>query len=169
MYRRHRDDILRYLLGWLRDHSTAEDLTSETFLRAIHAAPRLRDDTEELLPWLRTIARNLVRDHAKSAYRRREFSTAVLPEESGVARDPCQHVVAACEARLLLAAMRELNEDQRRCLVLRFNDDCTVQQTAKLMARDTGAVKALQYRAVRKLKEILATEAVADRHGQAAS
>lgn len=155
MFRKYQADILRYLLGWLRDRPVAEDLMSETFVRAIDGAARLRTDTVELLPWLRTIARNLLRDYAKSAYHRREVATFVLPEERLIEQDPCQKVVDTGDVRALQAAMQELSADQQRCLLLRFRYELSVQQTAALMERDIDAVKALQYRAIQKLKAIM--------------
>ena len=58
----------------------------------------------------------------------------------------------------LLACVDQLGDDQRECIVLRFLQGLSVAETAKVMNRNEGAVKALQHRAVRRLAQLLPTE-----------
>jgi RNA polymerase sigma-70 factor, ECF subfamily len=58
----------------------------------------------------------------------------------------------------LLQCVGQLGDDQRECIVLRFLQGLSVAETAKVMARNEGAVKALQHRAVRRLAALLPPE-----------
>ena len=58
----------------------------------------------------------------------------------------------------LLECVRQIGDDQRECIVLRFLQGLSVAETAKVMDRNEGAVKALQHRAVRRLAQLLPPE-----------
>jgi len=58
----------------------------------------------------------------------------------------------------LLKAVRSLRADQQECLALRFLQGMSVSETALIMGRNEGAIKALQYRAVRTLAKRLPKE-----------
>ena len=57
--------------------------------------------------------------------------------------------------RVLLEAVRQLNPEQQECIALRFLQGLSVAETAKVMGKNDGAIKALQYRAVRSLGRLL--------------
>ncbi len=59
---------------------------------------------------------------------------------------------------VLLDCVRKLGTDQRECIVLRFLQGLSVAETAAIMSRNEGAVKALQHRAVRRLAQLLPSE-----------
>lgn len=67
LFARYRDPVYRFLRRVLHDSQAAEDLTQETFLRALNG--RYRANGHERA-WIFQIARNLARDHARSAMRR---------------------------------------------------------------------------------------------------
>lgn len=156
IYRSHAGALYRYLLAQLRDHGTAEDLTNETFVRTLRSAHTLRESTEELRPWLFRIARNLLFDHVGSARNRREV-VVDRPDEDhrSWGPDPLSTVIQEAERTRLVASLNELSEDQRQCLMLRFLGDATIAETAAVMGRKTGAIRVLQYRAIRRLAEII--------------
>jgi RNA polymerase sigma-70 factor (ECF subfamily) len=54
--------------------------------------------------------------------------------------------------------VRLLGDDQRECIVLRFLQGLSVSETANIMGRNEGAIKALQHRAVRRLAQLLPAE-----------
>jgi RNA polymerase sigma-70 factor (ECF subfamily) len=59
----------------------------------------------------------------------------------------------------LVRAINGLNADQRECVVLRFLNELSVAETAEVMGKNGGAVKALQHRALKRLTALLADEA----------
>ena len=61
----------------------------------------------------------------------------------------------ALDHRVLLEAVTQLGAEQQECIVLRFLQGLSVSETALVMGKNDGAVKALQYRAVRSLSRLL--------------
>ena len=105
-----------------------------------------------------TIARNLIADHYKSGRYRLEMTTDDVAE-SGAARlveeGPESSVLEAMQNKVLLEAVKQLNAEQQECIVLRFLQGLSVAETALAMGKNEGAIKALQYRAVRTLGRLL--------------
>ena len=76
VYDRYVGQIYRYLYYRVGSHALAEDLTSETFLRALRRIDSFTYTGKDIGAWFTTIARNLVTDHVKSSRFRLEVSTA---------------------------------------------------------------------------------------------
>jgi len=76
IYDAYVDTIYRYLYYRVGSHAVAEDLTSETFLRALRRIDSFSWQGKDIGAWFVTIARNLVADHVKSSRFRLEVSTA---------------------------------------------------------------------------------------------
>ncbi|MEW2359740.1 ECF subfamily RNA polymerase sigma factor, BldN family [Spirillospora sp. NPDC029432] len=155
LYDHYVDLVYRYVYFRVGSHPLAEDLTSETFLRALRRMPSYNWQGKDFGAWLVTIARNLVADHFKSARYRLEVCTAELLEPARTQEGPEETVLTAMTNRTLLEAVRRLGSDQQECVVLRFLHGLSVAETALIMGRKSGAIKALQYRAVRSLARML--------------
>ncbi|MFI0352408.1 sigma-70 family RNA polymerase sigma factor [Actinomadura sp. 9N407] len=155
LYDHYVDLVYRYVYYRVGAHPLAEDLTSETFLRALRRMSTFSWQGKDFGAWLVTIARNLITDHFKSGRYRLEICTAELLEPGRTQEGPEQAVLTAMTNRTLLEAVRLLGSDQQECVVLRFLHGLSVAETALIMGRKTGAIKALQYRAVRSLARML--------------
>ncbi|MBB5137723.1 RNA polymerase sigma-70 factor (ECF subfamily) [Thermocatellispora tengchongensis] len=156
LYDRYLDLVYRYVYFRVGSHPLAEDLTSETFLRALRRIADFTWQGRDFGAWLVTIARNLVADHFKSGRYRLEVSTAeVLDVPLDGPNIPENAVVAAMVNDEVLRAVRELNAEQQECVVLRFLHGMTLAETALVMGKNSGAIKALQFRAVRALGRAL--------------
>ncbi|WP_158886538.1 sigma-70 family RNA polymerase sigma factor [Amycolatopsis anabasis] len=164
LYDRYVDVVFRYVLFRLGDRELAEDVTSETFLRALRRITTVSYQGRDVGAWFITIARNLVLDHVKSSRFRLEIVTdeitesGVPPFAGGGAQSPAgpeQQVMSRATRAELLRCVADLGEDQRECIVLRFLQGLSVAETARIMKRNEGAIKALQHRAVRRLAQLL--------------
>jgi RNA polymerase sigma-70 factor (ECF subfamily) len=159
IYERYSDTVYRYIYFRVNNAQLAEDLASETFMRALRRISSFSWQGRAFGAWLVTIARNLVVDHFKSGRYRLEI---VKPDVLGADEkdhDPSTSPETAALEKLtnatLLTAVKKLNPDQQECIVLRFLQGFTVAETARAMQKNEGAVKALQYRAVRTLARLL--------------
>jgi RNA polymerase sigma-70 factor (ECF subfamily) len=155
LYGRYVDIVYRYVLFRVGDHELAEDVTSETFLRALRRIASVTYQGRDVGAWLVTIARNLVLDHLKSSRFRLEVAKAEVDDDSTVQDGPEQQVLAKVANAELLRCISQLGDDQRECIALRFLQGLSVAETAELMHRNEGAIKALQHRAVRRLAQLL--------------
>jgi RNA polymerase sigma-70 factor, ECF subfamily len=155
LYDRYIDFVYRYIYYRVGDRSTAEDFTSETFLRAWRRIGSVTNQGRDVGAWLVTIARNIVLDHVKSSRYRLEITTADMLDADRHEDGPEGAVLDRLASAELLRAVRQLNADQQECIVLRFLQGLSVAETAAVMGRNEGAIKALQHRAVRRLATLL--------------
>jgi RNA polymerase sigma-70 factor (ECF subfamily) len=123
----------------------AEDAVADTFLRAWSGLARYRDTGAPFVAWLYGIARHVVLDEL--ARKRRVEPWADPPDE---ARD-----VAMDDRLTLAAAMNRLPEDQRHVLELKFLIGLTNDEVASAIGKTPGAVNAMQWRALRTLRDTL--------------
>jgi RNA polymerase sigma-70 factor (TIGR02952 family) len=154
LYDRYADLVYRFVYYRVGTHALAEDLTSETFLRALRRMSLFTWQGKDFGAWLVTIARNLVLDHFKSSRYRLEVCTGELLETDRWEEGPECAVLDSFTHRALFTAVRELGSEQRECVVLRFLHGLSVAETAEIMGKNTGAIKALQYRATRSLARL---------------
>ncbi len=143
--------VYRYVYNRVGDRATAEDVTSETFVRALRRIDSLSYQGRDVGAWLVTIARNIVLDHVKSSRYRLEVATADMRDADRATDGPEDAVVAHLTNRELLACVQQLGSEQQECIVLRFIHGLSVSETAEIMGKKDGAIKALQHRAVRRL------------------
>ncbi|MGQ0630919.1 MAG: ECF subfamily RNA polymerase sigma factor, BldN family [Sporichthyaceae bacterium] len=155
LYDRYVDTIHRYVYYRVGSRQLAEDLTSETFLRALRRIDTFTWQGRDFGAWLVTIARNLVADHFKSSRFRLEITTAEMIDSDSAEEGPEGAVMASFTNTALLEAVQRLNSAQQECLVLRFLQGLSVAETARIMGKNEGAIKTLQYRAVRALAQLL--------------
>ena len=155
LYDHYVDSIHRYLYFRLSSVSLADDLTSETFFRALRGIKSFRWQGKDFGAWLTTIARNLVTDHYKSSRSRLEIVADELPEQVEAADGPEDGAVAALTSEALVTALHQLATEQQDCLVMRFCQGLTIAETAAALGRSEGAVKQLQLRAIRNLAKHL--------------
>jgi RNA polymerase sigma-70 factor (ECF subfamily) len=158
LYDRYFDTVFRYIYYRVNDKATAEDFTSETFLRALRRINGITYQGRDIGAWFITIARNIVLDHVKSARHRLEVTTAEPIERSDNEPGPEAAVISSLTTEQLMRAVRKLGDDQRDCVVLRFMQGMSVSETAEIMGKNDGAIKALQHRAIRKLADLVRGE-----------
>jgi RNA polymerase sigma-70 factor, ECF subfamily len=155
LYDRYVDVVHRYAFARLGDRTLAEDVTSETFLRALRRIGTVSYRGRDVGAWFVTIARNLVLDHVKSGRNRYEVVSGEPLEAELCTEGPEPAVLRRLSAEELLRCVRQLPADQQECVVLRFLQSMSVAETAIVMDRNAGAVKALQHRALRRLATLL--------------
>ncbi|MQA85087.1 MAG: sigma-70 family RNA polymerase sigma factor [Streptosporangiales bacterium] len=155
LYDRYAGLVHRYIYYRVGVQPIAEDLTSETFLRALRRIADFTWQGKDFGAWLVTIARNLVADHFKSGRHRLEISTANMLDADHAEEGPERIVLDSMTNATLHEAVGKLRPEQRECVVLRFMHGLSVTETAVAMGKRNVAVRALQYRAVRSLADLL--------------
>jgi RNA polymerase sigma-70 factor (ECF subfamily) len=158
LYDRYVDVVFRFIYFRVNDRALAEDFTSETFLRALRRIGTISYQGRDIGAWFVTIARNIILDHMKSARKRLEVTTADTVEGDQREPSPEAAVIDLLTSERLMAAVSQLGDEQRECVMLRFLQGFSVSETAAVMGKNDGAIKALQHRAVRKLAELVGDE-----------
>ncbi|MEU6424713.1 sigma-70 family RNA polymerase sigma factor [Microbispora sp. NPDC046973] len=156
LYDHYLELVYRYVYFRVGSHALAEDLTSETFLRALRGIAEFTWQGRDFGAWLVTIARNLVTDHYKSGRNRLEVTTAeILDTPLDGPHIPENAVVTNMVNERVMQAIKQLGAEQQECVILRFLHGMSLAETAKIMGKKSGAIKALQFRAIRALARAL--------------
>lgn len=159
LYDHYSPGIYRFVYFRVRSPQLAEDLTSETFFKALRSMASFQWQGKDFGAWLTTIARNLVFDYFKSSRARLETVSDEVDDRRSVVDGPEEEVLARLTRDVLHDALMRLSVEQRECLVLRFLNGQSTAEVAKALGRSEGAVKQLQLRAVRNLAKLIPEDA----------
>ncbi len=153
LYDAYLDRVYRYVYFHVSDDQTAEDITSQVFLKAWENLNRYQFGSSPFLAWLYTIARNQVIDH----YRTRKQSVPIEKIVSIPAKE--DGVDEQVQFRFDLQAMRDalqfLTDEQQQVLILRFIVGMETREISQLMGKAEGAIRALQMRALQTLSKYM--------------
>ncbi|GAB3248192.1 sigma-70 family RNA polymerase sigma factor [Nocardioides dilutus] len=155
LYDHYQGSVYRFLFYRTRSSTLAEDLTSETFFRALRSMQSFRWQGKDFGAWLMTIARNLATDHFKAGRTRLELTTEDMGLHDDATEGPETSVLASLTNEILLKALTELPTEQKDCLIMRFLQGMSIAETADVLGRSEGAVKQLQLRGVRNLAKLM--------------
>jgi len=158
LYSAYAPALFRFFMAAVGDRHQAEDLTGTAFVSAIEGLPRFYGPIEALGGWLFQIARHDLYDH-----RRRQARARIEPLEDHLSEaaaaagvdDPEELALDRVDAGRVVAALRELSDDQREVLLLRMAAGLTAPEVAETLGKTTGAVKALQHRGLASLARVL--------------
>src|ERR1019366_7201704 len=149
LYERYVDLVYRYIYVRVGSSHLAEDLTSETFIRALRRIDSFSWQGKDIAAWFVTIARNLITDNVKSARFRLEVATADMIDADRRVEGPENEVLTHLRDTALFEAIKALKPEQGECVVLRFLQGMSLAETALIIGKSEGAVKQLQLRAMR--------------------
>ncbi len=155
LYDHYHVSVHRFLYYRTRSQTLAEDLTSETFFKALRSMSNFRWQGRDFGAWLMTIARNLATDHFKAGRTRLELVTDDMSQHDDATDGPESAVLATLTNEALMHALTELPDEQRDCLIMRFLQGMSIAETAAVLGRSDGAVKQLQLRGVRNLAKLV--------------
>jgi RNA polymerase sigma-70 factor (ECF subfamily) len=155
--REYKDGLILFLIGFVGDISTAEDLMQETFFRLITRRPHFRE-TYSFKTWLYSIARNAAIDHLRKQARRAE-----LPYEEAAAdladEQDLEKAYLMEERKIAVhRALKALPPDYRQVLWLLFFEELTSAEAGAVMKKRARQMKNLVYRAKGALKSELEKE-----------
>ena len=160
LYDHYHQSVYRFLSYRVGSQILAEDLTSETFFRALRSMTSFRWQGKDFGAWLMTIARNLAADHFKSGRTRLEQTTEDMSTLDTTTDGPEDAVLESLTSEVLMEALKELPTEQRECLIMRFLEGLSIAETADRLGRSAGAIKQLQLRGVRNLAKLIPEGAV---------
>ncbi len=159
--RDHRSRIYRYLLSMARDPDVAEDLTQETFLRALRGLGALRDRTA-LVPWLYRLATNVFLDRVRAEGRRlaytdrRDGAAASLIEEIA---DPTARADRRAEQAEMSECVRgfvdKLPDDYRAVILLHDAHGLSSREIAEILGVSVATAKIRIHRGRARLRTAL--------------
>lgn len=153
MYEEHSPGLYRYAFRILGDQELAEDCVSETFSRLLQAVKRGRGPTDNPQAYLYRTAHNWSIDQHRS---RHSENVALDPTRVGdESRNPASLAAERATRERVRAAVLQLPDEQRQVILLRVLDRMPHRQVAEILGKTAQATRALQYRALGSLREML--------------
>lgn len=145
--------VYRFIRLRISNEQTAEDLTSDVFMRFLKAIRDRRAPANSLRGWLFSVANNVL----KEQYRRQKRDALTdLDEQLAEANNSVeQQIEQAMTQERVNEAMQTLTEDQQNVLALRFGFAMPIREVAQTMGKSEGSVKMLQARALTALSKRL--------------
>ncbi len=152
-YEDYAQAIYAFLYYRTRSKAVAEDLTSQTFLKALEKFERFDQSKGGFKPWIYQIARNTLIDHYRSSKPLRDLETAY--EVAG--EDDVEETIKRGEnAERVQKALGSLNEKQRELVILRVWDELTFKEIGALLGKTEASIKMTFYRALQDVEKQLA-------------
>jgi RNA polymerase sigma factor (sigma-70 family) len=160
LYSRYHRRIHAYVMGMVKDHGRAEDITQEVFVSALR---RMRETERPIAfkPWVYEIAKNACIDQFRRSKRAEEVSLqaedGLAPADYGrlVGGDPAPHDAVAAKQELdnLCGAFGGLSDTHHEILVMRELEGLSYREIGDRMGMSRPAVESTLFRARRRLTE----------------
>lgn len=143
----HQDRLRGFLYRYTRNRQDAEDLTQDTFVKAYRNIHRY-DSKYRFSTWLYTIARRTVYNH----FRDKKPTEALEYDLVESSDSPDEEASLDDEIGWVWEAAKQLKPDFREALQLKYVDDLSIEEIAKVMGKSQTNVKIILFRARNKLK-----------------
>ena len=156
LYSRHRGPLFRFMLRQVREHGTAEELYQDVWQRVITARQRYRPDAK-FSTWLYQIAHNRLTDHWRAQSHRPAAPEDAMEraEREPDPQTPERQLSAFEERRRLQLALEELPADQRETVLLRLEQELTLEEIGRITGVGRETVKSRLRYAMDKLRQRL--------------
>ena len=158
LYNRYEGKIYTYIYRRTSNQALAEDLTAQVFLKMLEAIRNRKAWNSSFSGWIYRIAHNLIVDFYRRRDRQQQVSIDDTFELKADGDSPVEAAEKSLESDRLKAAIRRLTEEQAEVISLRFLEGYSINEVATMMNKTEGAIKALQYRAVATLRQLLQHE-----------
>jgi RNA polymerase sigma factor (sigma-70 family) len=159
-YDRHFAPVYNYIRARVVDADLADDLTSQTFEKALRAFGTFDPARGAFAPWILTIAHNTVVNHWRDA---RETPLDAILEPPSPALSPERSVEQNEEKAALFRALLSLDDRSREIVALKFFARLTNREIAEVTSLTESNVGVILYRALHSLEQTLGKEAA---HGR---
>lgn len=153
IWQRHAPAVNGYLRG--RGASEPEDMTSEVFLAVFERLARFHGDDDALRSFVFTVAHHKMVDDLRRRSRRGETATYDPNTDPRVEASAETLAMGTLDDQKVDELLQTLSPDQREVLLMRVVADLSLEQTAAVLGKRVGAVKALQHRALASLRRVM--------------
>jgi RNA polymerase sigma-70 factor, ECF subfamily len=158
---RHLDAVYRYLLTMTKDATLAEDLTSDTFERALRRWHRFDADRSGERTWLLVIARSAALDHFRGEERRRRREERFAREQEYEQYEQMDGRIDLGLSPALEHALAELSAAEREVIALRVVVELDGDTAAQVLGISRTACSTRLSRALQKLEERMSAHVAA--------
>lgn len=151
---RHRRTVFIMAVQCGYDHSVAEDVAQEVFLKAYRSLENLSEPSA-FPRWLYGIAHNVIADQGRKRGRRKELSGLEQAPEPSESTDASASLTFDETRRQVFRALDELNEDQRLVIMLRYIEGLSPREIAERLGEPRGTIRSRIHHALSYLQAAL--------------
>ena len=146
--------LYQYVRLKVGDSAAAEDIVSEVFVTLIESLGKRSAPRVSLRGWLFKVARNQIsRNYGKIQHLPLTDVEQWMPASSN--NNPESRTNDIFDMERVRHALRMLTADHQEVLILRFGQNMSLKETADIMGKNANAIKALQFRALATLRQIV--------------
>ncbi len=153
LYKEYMTPLYRFVYIRIKDKEEASDIVQDAFIRAFQALPRFTDQGKGLLPYLFTIARNLIINKSKKKHSDAIDYDFLNSHESGDRTD--SESLNLDIRKDILIAMESLTETEREVIALKFYGERSYTEIAEELGKREDAVRQHVARALKKMRTTL--------------
>ena len=153
IYREYFTIVYRYILSISRDSLLAEELTQETFVKALQKIKNFRGDCETSV-WLCQIAKNEYFQHLRKQNKRKIVDT----EDFGTASGPEKELVQKETQFRIQKILHDMEEPYKEVFYMRTYGEMSFKDIGKLFGKQETWARVTYYRARKKIMEVLGNE-----------
>lgn len=150
VYEKYHRELYLYIYSLSRNHHIAEDLTQETFLKALLSLP---EEHGNIRAWLYMVARNLFFNYREKASR--NVSLEEEMKRSDEEKDLLDNMIENERKLQLYQALKKLDMKKREILLLQYFGDLSQKEIAAVLHITPENVRVLAYRAKKELKKYM--------------
>ncbi len=148
------DRIYKYIRIRVAETAAAEDILQEVFLKAWNGCKKLESDGLHFSAWLYKITERTVKDHYRKTYSRPQTVELESEVDIAVPDDTPRLTEQAFIGKEVQAAISRLPAHYRLVIELRFFQQFSLEETAKIMGKPSLSIRVMQHRAIKKLEQI---------------
>ncbi|WP_099159121.1 RNA polymerase sigma factor [Virgibacillus ndiopensis] len=147
------EPIYRFIYYKVQNREEAEDITQETYIKAMSHLQSGKVNPSKYIGFLKTVALNVLRDLWRKKKRRgTAVNIELINQMDDTAEDPAE---MSAQRHLIENALSKLNKEQRTVIELRILKGYSVAETARLMNKKEVTIRVMQHRALQMLADIL--------------
>lgn len=147
------EELYRFIYHKVQNREEAQDITQETYVRAIAYLEKNKNQIINYGSYLRTIAINIIRDQWRKKNR---WGNSINIEEVNPEKLKEEDFADAVNSQSVIEeALRQLTPEQQEVITLRIIKGYSASEAARIMGRKEGTIRVMQYRALQKMAELL--------------
>ena len=155
IYDKNVEKIYRFVFLKVNSQETAEDITSQVFLRGWQAFQDKEKDIKNPRAFLYQIARNSIIDF----YRERDKAKIISSEDFYIpnipdsALNPEEKAIIGSDVEVIKNGLRGLKSDYQDVVIWHYLDDLSIKEISKILGKQEGTVRVVLHRAIQSLKK----------------
>ncbi len=153
VYREYYTPVYRYLLSMCKDSHTAEEITQETFFKALKNIEKY-DPSQKMLTWLCTIAKNTYFTKAKKAGRCEELTDSIADTEDSI----LDRIIDSESSMEILKSLHGLPEPYKEVFTLRVLGSFSFKRIGDIFGKTEAWARVTFFRSKAMIKEKLENE-----------